>query len=61
VPVSQLVAFLLYELVFQLKKKTISLGSYKTVSGCPKFECNLALKRRAMRCRGKREYCPKFI
>ncbi|OGO28632.1 MAG: hypothetical protein A2Z16_03180 [Chloroflexi bacterium RBG_16_54_18] len=47
VPISQLVAFLLYEPVFQLEKRTISLWGYKTASGCPKFECNLDLKRRA--------------
>jgi len=47
VPISQLVAFLLYEPVFQLEKRIISLWGYKTASGCPKFECNLNLKRRA--------------
>ncbi len=47
VPISQLVAFLLYEPVFQLEKRIISLWGYKTASGCPKFECNLDLKRRA--------------
>ena len=47
VPVSQLVAFLLYEPVQQLEKKAISLWGYKTASGCPKFECNLDLERRA--------------
>ena len=47
VPISQLVAFLLYEPIFQLEKRTISLWGYKTASGCPKFECNLDLKRRA--------------
>ena len=47
VPISQLVAFLLYEPVFLLEKRTISLWGYKTASGCPKFECNLDLKRRA--------------
>ena len=47
VPISQLVAFLLYEPVFLLEKRTISLWDYKTASGCPKFECNLDLKRRA--------------
>jgi macrodomain Ter protein organizer (MatP/YcbG family) len=47
VPISQLVAFLLYEPVFQLEKRTISPWVYKTASGCPKFECNLDLKRRA--------------
>lgn len=47
VPISQLVAFLLYEPVNQLEKQAISLWGYKTASGCPKFECNLDLKRRA--------------
>ena len=47
VPISQLVAFLLYEPVHQLESKAISLWSYKTASGCPKFECNLDLKRKA--------------
>jgi hypothetical protein len=47
VPISQLVAFLIYEPIFQLEKRTISLWGYKTASGCPKFECNLDLKRRA--------------
>lgn len=47
VPISQLVAFLLYEPVHKLESKTISLRVYKTASGCPKFECNLDLKRRA--------------
>jgi hypothetical protein len=47
VPISQLVAFLLYEPVYQLESRAISLWGYKTASGCPKFECNLDLKRRA--------------
>ncbi len=47
VPVSQLVAFLLYEPLQLLESKSISLWSYKTASGCPKFECNLDLIRRA--------------
>ena len=47
VPISQLVAFLLYEPVNQLESRAISLWGYKTASGCPKFECNLDLKRRA--------------
>jgi hypothetical protein len=47
VPISQLVAFLLYEPVRQLESRAISLWGYKTASGCPKFECNLDLKRRA--------------
>jgi hypothetical protein len=46
-PISQLVAFLLYEPVQQLESRAISLWGYKTASGCPKFECNLDLKRRA--------------
>jgi hypothetical protein len=40
VPISQLVAFLLYEPVHQMESRAISLWSYKTASGCPKFECN---------------------
>jgi hypothetical protein len=47
VPISQLVAFLLYEPVQQLEEKVISLWGYKIASGCPKFECNLDLQRRA--------------
>jgi predicted HicB family RNase H-like nuclease len=47
VPVSQLVAFLLYEPVSLLEQRTITLWGYKTASGCPKFEANLDLKRRA--------------
>lgn len=47
VPISQLVAFLLYEPVYQLERRAISLWGYKTASGCPKFECNLDLNRRA--------------
>jgi hypothetical protein len=47
VPVSQLVAFLLYEPLHLLEGKSISLWSYKIPSHCPKFECNLDLKRRA--------------
>ena len=47
VPISQLVAFLLYEPVYQLESRAISLWGYKIASGCPKFECNLDLKRRA--------------
>jgi hypothetical protein len=46
VPVSQLVAFLLYEPLYLLENKSISLWSYKIPSHCPKFECNLDLKRR---------------
>jgi hypothetical protein len=47
VPISQLVAFLLYESVRQLESQEISLWGYKIASGCPKFECNLDLKRHA--------------
>jgi hypothetical protein len=46
VPISQLVAFLLFIPIYQLEKRTISLWGYKTASGCLKFECNLDLKRR---------------
>ncbi len=46
VPVSQLVAFLLYEPLHLLEGKSISLWSYKIPSHCPKFDCNLDLKRR---------------
>jgi hypothetical protein len=45
VPVSQLVAFLLYSPVHQLEKRMISLWGYKTASGCRKFEWNIDLKR----------------
>jgi len=47
VPISQLVAFMLYEPVSQLERKAISLWGYKTASGCPKFDSTLDLKRRA--------------
>jgi hypothetical protein len=47
VPISQLVAFLLYDPVHQLEKRMVSLWGYKTASGCPKFEFNLDLKRHA--------------
>ena len=47
VPVSQLVAFLLYNPVNQLEKRMISLWGYKTASGCRKFEWNIDLKRHA--------------
>jgi hypothetical protein len=47
VPVSQLVAFLLYEPIALLEKDKDTLWGYKTASGCPKFEANLDLKRRA--------------
>ncbi len=45
VPVSQLVAFLLYIPVQQLETRVISLWGYKTSSGCRKFEWNIDLKR----------------
>lgn len=47
VPISQLVAFLLYEPLHLLETRSISLWNYKTISGCPKFDCNLELVRRA--------------
>ena len=47
VPVSQLAAFLLFDSLHQLEQRAISLWGYKTASGCPKFEFNLDLKRRA--------------
>lgn len=47
VPISQLVAFLLFEPVQQLESRAISLWEYKTASGCPKFDSNLDLVRRA--------------
>jgi predicted HicB family RNase H-like nuclease len=47
VPVSQLVAFLLYAPVHQLETRMISLWGYKTSSGCRKFEWNIDLKRYA--------------
>jgi hypothetical protein len=47
VPVSQLVAFLLYGPVHQLETRMISLWGYKTASGCRKFEWNIDLKRHA--------------
>jgi hypothetical protein len=46
VPVSQLVAFLLYGPVHQLENRTISLFGYKSASGCRKFEWNIDLNRR---------------
>jgi hypothetical protein len=45
VPVSQLVAFLLYKPVHQLETRMISLWGYKTSSGCRRFEWNIDLKR----------------
>jgi hypothetical protein len=47
VPVSQLVAFLLYDPVHQLEKHMISLWGYKTTSGCRRFEWNIDLKKRS--------------
>jgi hypothetical protein len=47
VPVSQLVAFLLFSPVNQLEKHMISLWGYKTASGCRRFEWNIDLKRRS--------------
>ena len=47
VPVSQLVAFLLYGPVHQLETRMISLWGYKTSSGCRKFEWNIDLQRHA--------------
>jgi hypothetical protein len=47
VPVSQLVAYLLYFQVDQLEKHMISLWGYKTPSGCRKFDWNIDLKRHA--------------
>jgi len=47
VPVSQLVAFLLYGPVHQLETHMISLWGYKMSSGCRKFEWNIDLNRQA--------------
>ncbi|PWB50558.1 MAG: hypothetical protein C3F13_16530 [Anaerolineales bacterium] len=47
VPVSQLVAFLLYEPVLRLETRMISLWGYKASSGCRKFEWNIDLNRHA--------------
>ena len=47
VPISQLIAFLLYEPVYLLEHKRISLWGYKTATSCPKFDFNLDLKRKA--------------
>jgi predicted HicB family RNase H-like nuclease len=47
VPVSQLVAFLLYGPVHQLETRMISLWGYKTSSGCRKFEWSIDLQRHA--------------
>jgi hypothetical protein len=47
VPISQLVAFLLYEPVNLLERKRISLWGFKTASTSPKFDSNLDLKAKA--------------
>lgn len=47
VPISQLVAFLLYGPVTEMEKHRISLWGYKTTSGCAKFDWNIDLKRQA--------------
>ena len=47
VPISQLVAFLLYEPVYLLEHKRISLWGYKSATDSPKFDANLDLKRKA--------------
>ena len=47
VPLSQLVAFLLYEPVYLLEHKKISLWGYKTATTSPKFDSTLDLKHKA--------------
>ena len=47
VPISQLVAFLLYESIHLLEKERISLWGYKSISTSPKFDSNLDLQRKA--------------
>ena len=47
VPISQLVAFLLYESIYLLEQERISLWGYKTISTSPKFDSNLDLLRKA--------------
>jgi class 3 adenylate cyclase len=47
VPISQMVAFLLYEPVFLLEQKRISLWGYKSASRSPKYESNLDLNRKS--------------
>ena len=47
VPISQLVAFLLYESINLLEQERISLWGYKTISTSPKFDSNLDLLRKA--------------
>ena len=44
-PITQLVAFLLYEPLHLLETRVVSLWGYKVASHCPKFECTLDLKR----------------
>jgi hypothetical protein len=55
VPISQLVAFLLFSPVHQFEKRMISLWGYKKASGCRKFEWNIDLKRIAEEVRRKDE------
>lgn len=55
VPISQLVAFLLYGPVHQFEKRMISLWGYKKASGCRRFEWNIDLKRIAEEVRRKDE------
>ena len=47
VPISQLVAFLLYKSIYLLEQEKISLWGYKTISTSPKFDSNLDLQRKA--------------
>ncbi len=47
VPISQLVAFLLYESIYLLEQEKISLWGYKSISTSPKFDSNLDLQRKA--------------
>lgn len=55
VPISQLVAFLLFSPVHEFEKRMISLWGYKKASGCRKFEWNIDLKRIAEEVRRKDE------
>ena len=50
VPISQLVAFLLYGPVNELEQRMISLRDYKIHSGCRKFEWTIDLTQRAKKC-----------
>ncbi len=59
VPVSQLVAFLLYGPVHQLETRMISLWGYKMSSGCRKFEWIIDLKRHAEEVLRKGENTPR--